>query len=131
MQTERRFIELHGPTVTQGYRRVGKVRVGKDAIDAGRAAGHDAGAGQEPFLRVAERMSAAARNILEVMAVDLQPRLLGQESLDGGVVYLEDFGLDEGRFRSHRGRQLNHLLLHALVRADSRVLIGIHTGVYE
>jgi len=74
---------------------------------------------------------AAAGDVFEILAVDVEAWFFGEETLDDSVVGLENFWLDVGTLGAEDGAELDHLLLHPLVEADARVLIGAHAGIDE
>ncbi len=123
------LVELDGFAVAESDGRIGKIGVGKYAEDAGGAAGHDRRGGEKFFFGIAEGVGAAARDVFQVMAENMQARLLGQKFLDSGVIHLENFGFDEGGFGAQNGAELNHFLLHGLIGADACVLVRVHAGV--
>ncbi len=75
-------------------------------------------------------MRAAALDVVEIMLVGPEPRLL-RELVEGRFVDLQDLGLDEGGLLTELRGNLLHLLLHALVLADAGVLVGDEAGVDE
>ncbi len=97
-------------------------------MDEGCAVTSEADAHQALF-GVAEGVCAPPLDVVEVMRVGAQPRFLRQPFVEHRLVDLQDFGFDERHRFAERGAGLLHLLLHALIPADARVLIGDQPGV--
>ena len=126
---ERRLIELDGAAVAERHRRVREIGVREDAVDVGRRPRERAGGGENLLLVLAERVRGPPRDILDVEAIDLEPRFRGEEAIERRFAGAQELRLDERRLGGERGGQLHHLLLHALVRRVARVLIGQHACV--
>ena len=129
VDAERRAVEPHALAVAQRDRRIRKVGVRQDSVDRRRTVGQDRGARQQLLLGIGPRVGAATLDVVEVHPIDLEPGLLGNESLDDRRLDLQDLRLDIGRLGAELGGQLHHLLLHALVLADACVLVGLHARV--
>ena len=129
IEAERGAVELDALPVRERHRRKRKVRVGQDAVDVGRRAGHDRRAREQTLFGVGERVLAPAQDVVQVELVDTQPRFPGDELVDRRAIDLENLRFDERRLGAEVRADLRHLLLHALIRADARVLVGHHARV--
>ena len=78
---------------------------------------------------IGQRVFAAAKDVVQVKRVDLQPRFRRDELVDRRRIDLEDLRFDEGQVGADVGADLRDFLLHALVGADPGVLVGHHAGV--
>ena len=126
---ERRGVEFRGLAVAEGDARVGEIGVRQDVVDVGRRAGERTRGGQDALLGVAQRMRRTPRDVLDVEAMDLQPRLGGDEFFQRRFRNLQDLRLDVRRFGGERRAQLHHLFTHALRTRFTRVLIGEQADV--
>jgi hypothetical protein len=125
------LIELHRAAVAQRDRRVRKIGVRKNIERTRWSGGQRADIGEQFLLAVAERVGLAADDVLEVEAIDLEPRLRRDEALDRGLANLQNLRLDKGGLRTERRAELGHFLPHPLMLAVARVLVGLHAGIDE
>ncbi len=129
VDAEVRRIEPDALAVAERDRRIREIGVGENAEDIARRARHHRGTRDDPLLRFRARVGGAPDDVVQIQAVGLQPRFRRDEPIDGCPIDLQDLGLDEGRLGPERGADLRHLLLHALIGADARVLVGHHARV--
>src|SRR5205807_7361490 len=108
------LIQLDGFTVTQNDGRIRKIGVGKNVVDGGGPAGDDLGIGQQFFFGLAAGVRAAAGDVIKIMAINLEPRLLRQELVERAAIDGENFRFDVRAFSVEGGGKLQHLLLHTL-----------------
>jgi hypothetical protein len=129
IEAERRRIELDLLAVAQRHRRKGEVGVREDVVDRRPGGRDDRGGGEQALLGVAQRVRAPALDVIEVVLIGLQPRLLRGPLVERRLVDLQDLGLDEGHLLAELGAHLLHLLLHPLVLRHARVLVRDQAGV--
>ena len=129
IEAEGGAVELDALPVRERHRREREIRVRQNPVDVGRRAGDDRGAREQPLFSVGQRVFPPAQDVVQVELVDPQARLARDELVDRRAIDLEDLRLDEGRLGAEPRAELRHLLLHPLVGADARVLVGHHARV--
>ncbi len=123
------LIELHGFAVGQRHRRVRKVGVRENAVDARRRAGKRSELGEKLLFAVGQRVRRAAGDVLQIEPVRRKFRLGAEELLHRSLREPEHFGFDVRRFRAQCRRELRHLSAHALVPGVACILVGKQPGV--
>src|SRR5205809_7508214 len=106
---EGRLIELDRFTVAERYAREREVGVRHDAVRRGRCAGERAHIREKLFLRGGQRMCGSARDVLEVEAIDLQPRFAADEFIDLPLFESENLLYQESYFGRFGRREWDHL----------------------
>ena len=129
VQAVTRRIEPYGLAVAQRNRGIRKVGIRQDVVRGGRRADRHRRGSKQPLFRIAQRVRLATLNVVEVMLVRLEARLLANPAIHLRFADLQNLRLDECDCLTKARGDLLHLLLHALVPGDARVLVGEETGV--
>jgi hypothetical protein len=122
-------VELHRFVVAKRDRRVREVGVRKDVVGRRAGAGGKRRGGEQFLFRIAERVRTPALDVVEIELEGPEPRLFRHPLVDRGLVDFQDLRLAVGDHLAELRAELLHLLLHPLVLADARVLVGHHAGV--
>ena len=91
---ERGRVELGCFPVAERDRRIRKVGVGQDVVDTRRRGGQRTGGGENPLLRIAQRVRRAARDVLEIEPMNLETRFRGDEFLERRPGGFQNLGFD-------------------------------------
>ena len=123
------WIDLRGAAVAQRDRRIREIGVREDVVDVVSRCRERHRVRENLFLRVRQCVRGPARDVMQVERIDRQARRRFDEPFERVDADVQQLRFDIRHLHLEVGRELLHLLLHALRTRFARVLIGEHPGI--